>query len=83
MLSGTPVLTTELKGIPCEYFKYVFSIKDNSVDGLKDKMDEILILPCEELIKKGIRAQNYILKEKSSEYQAAKITNFIEDLCND
>lgn len=83
MLSGTPVLTTELKGIPSEYYNYVFSVKDNSAITLRKKMDEILNLPCEALAAKGVKAQQFILTDKSSEYQTAKITKFIEDLCND
>ncbi|MGN1168978.1 MAG: glycosyltransferase [Acutalibacteraceae bacterium] len=83
MLSGTPVLTTELKGIPCEYYNYVFSAKDNSAVTLKEKMDEILSLSDESLTQSGIKAQQFIIKEKSAESQSAKITKFIEDLCND
>ncbi|MGN1480016.1 MAG: glycosyltransferase [Acutalibacteraceae bacterium] len=83
MLSGTPVLTTELKGIPNEYYNYVFSVKDNNTVNLRKKMDEILNLPTEALVANGVKAQQFILTEKSSEYQTAKITKFIEDLCND
>ena len=79
MLSGTPVLTTELPGIPGEYFDYVFSIKDNNVETIKDKLSEILSQDDEQLIAIGKRAQEFIIENKSGYKQAKKIIDFIEE----
>lgn len=83
MLSGTPVLTTRLPGIPLEYYDYVYSVKDNSVPELRAKMDEVLALSEDLLISKGLKAQSYIREKKNPEHQAKIIIHFIEDLCND
>ncbi len=77
MLSGTPLLTTELSGIPNEYFDYVFSIKDNSPISIKNKLLEILNHTDSELIEFGKRAQQFIIDNKSGYKQAKKIIEFI------
>lgn len=78
MLSGTPMLTTKLKGIPEEYFKYVFVIEDNSPEEIQKKLEEIIGTDRDELCTMGQKAQNFIKENKNGAVQAKKIMDFIE-----
>lgn len=77
MLSGTPLLTTRLGGIPDEYLKYVFSAYDNSVPCLLEAMRAALSLSPDELIRMGAAAQDFIIREKDPQSQGKKIKNFL------
>lgn len=80
MLSGTPLLTTKLPGIPEEYFKYLFHIEDNKVELISKKMEEILKLSNEELADFGRDAQKFIIENKNSKNQIKKILSFFSEL---
>lgn len=76
MVSGTPLLTTKLPGIPDEYFEYLYVFEEESVSGFAKKMQEILLLPSKEIQQKGIEAQQFVLKNKNNIVQAKKIIDF-------
>lgn len=78
MYSGTPLLTTRLKGIPPQYYDYVFSIADNDIESLTRSLKDIFSLQPEELISKGRRAKDYIALQKNSSVQSKRIIDFIE-----
>lgn len=78
IVSGTPTLTTRLPGIPEEYFKNVFTLEEESVDGMAEKIKEILSMPPEELHAFGAVAKKWILENKNNKAQAKKIIEFIE-----
>jgi glycosyltransferase involved in cell wall biosynthesis len=77
MASGTPVLTTMLEGIPKEYFDFVYYIKDESVEGIRKSLLNLLEKSNEELHSFGRDAQNYVLSQKNNERQAKRILEFI------
>jgi len=79
MASGTPVLTTRLPGMPKEYNEYVYLIDEETEDGVCEKLREILSQPKEVLFEKGIRAKEFILKEKSNVVQAEKLIKMIHE----
>ena len=76
MVSGTPALLTKLPGMPKEYLKYVYVLENESVDGMAEKLNEILNLSEEELKEKGKLAKEYVLKEKNNRMQAKRIIDF-------
>ena len=80
MLSGTPLLTTSLKGIPAEYFDYVFSVSDNSVESLASGMTEALSKTAEEMASIAKKASDFIHESKNSYCQTAKIKEFLEEV---
>jgi len=80
MLSGTPLLTTKLKGIPEEYYDYVFSAACNSVADLAETMKKALEQPEEKLMEFGLRAQEFIKREKDAVEQARRILTFLEGI---
>ena len=80
MVSGTPVLTTDLPGMPQEYKEYVFIIEDYSIEGIKDKLCEIAGMDKKELMKAGQRAREFVLNKKNNIAQARKIVEMIYSL---
>ena len=80
MLSGTPVLTTKLCGIPEEYYSHLYTFDEESIEGFKDKLLETLSLTSEELQQKGLDAQRFVLENKSNIKQAHRIEQFFEEI---
>ena len=78
MVSGTPVLTTPLQGMPQEYDDYVYLFEDETVDGMIKTLTAILSKDKTELHDKGIRAKDFVLIEKNNVVQARKIINMIK-----
>lgn len=83
MLSGTPVLTTKLKGIPSEYFEYVFTADSNAPVDLKLAIEAILKIPQKELVRFGQEAQGFVAREKNSYRQAQKLMTFFKGVVYD
>lgn len=79
MVSGTPVLSSRLAGIPPEYGNYIFYFEENTVDCLGRKIRELLDLSPQMLREKGEKARVFALKEKNNIVQTKKII----DLCNE
>ena len=76
MLSGTPLLTTKLPGIPNEYFDYLYTFNDETIDGMTRTMQEIISLPSEELQRKGRGAQKFVLENKNNIIQSKRLIDF-------
>ena len=70
MVSGTPTLTTKLPGMPKEYYKYVYLIEDETVEGISNILKDILNRPKEELYNKGMEAKKFVLNYKNNIIQA-------------
>ena len=79
MVSGTPVLTTQLPGMPEEYFPYVYLMGEETEDHAAKVLEEILSLPLEERQKKGTAARAFVLEKKSNIVQSAKILAFLKN----
>ncbi|SFQ62578.1 Glycosyltransferase involved in cell wall bisynthesis [Psychrobacillus psychrotolerans] len=80
MASGTPVLAAPLKGMPKEYFDYVFLINDDTKDGLTQCLDSLLGKSSLELHEKGQRAKEFVLAEKNNIVQANKAVNLVNEV---
>ena len=78
MVSGTPLLTTKLPGMPEEYLKYVYTFEDETVIGMSKTIKKLLELDARGLYDKGKQAKDYVLQVKNNEEQAKKI---IHSLC--
>ena len=61
MASGTPLLTTKLEGIPDEYFKYTYCFEDESAEGLRKKIQEVIKKCDDDLKETGYSAKEFIL----------------------
>lgn len=78
MVSGTPLLTTKLPGMPAEYDEYVYLIDEETVEGLSKSITKVLSKSPEELHTFGASARDFVLREKNNVRQARKIIEMIE-----
>ena len=79
MVSGTPVLTTKLPGMPKEYHPYGYLLEDETPRGISTKLKEIFALSLDERERKGESSRAFVLEHKTNVAQAKKIINFIEE----
>ncbi len=78
MVSGTPLLTTQLPGMPRDYYPYVYLFdRGETVDAFAEVLNDILSLPLEELSKKGAEARDFVLREKNNVVQTQRIIQLI------
>lgn len=80
LASGVPTLLYKLPGIPDEYYDYCFSITELGVDALVSKMRDILAMPESELKKIGIKAKDFVLREKNPKKQCLKLYELINEI---
>ncbi len=82
MASGTPVLTTCLPGMPDDHKEFVFFIREENEEGIEKAFKEVFEKSPEELHAFGLRAKEFILKEKNNVAQAKKVICFVESTFN-
>lgn len=75
MLSGTPLLTTRLDGIPEEYYSYCHTVSERDAGKIAEKIDKILSKQNESTI--GEEAQRFVREQKNAQNQAGKILEFL------
>ncbi len=78
MLSGTPLFTSRLDGIPEEYYAYVYSTSAKDAEQLAREIDEILSFG-EALSEMGRRAREFVMNKKNEKCQAGKIVDFLRE----
>lgn len=79
MVSGTPLLTTALPGMPSEYNSHVYFFdKGESVEGYAMSLKSVLYLSNDELMRKGHEAREWVLRYKNHICQTARIISLIE-----
>jgi glycosyltransferase involved in cell wall biosynthesis len=78
MSTGTPVLTTKLKGMPKEYYQHVYLFDEESVDGYYKTLNTLLSKSADELQLKGKSAQEFIKVNKNNKKQSGLIIDLIE-----
>lgn len=79
MVSGTPMLTTKLPGMPAEYYPHVYLIEDETPDGIAKVLNRIFAESFEIRQAKAKRAREFVLEQKSNVVQAEKIIKFLEN----
>jgi len=77
MASGTPLLSTNLPGMPAEYRDYVYLFEDETVDGYAKAINYVFSLSSVELMKKGSEAQRFVLDKKNNVEQGRRVLNFL------
>ena len=80
MVSGRPVITTDLPGIPKEYHKFVYVLRDESPGGLAKLICEIGSKPPSELDELGRRALRFVLSNKVWAAQGKRVQEFVSTL---
>ena len=79
MVSGTPVLTARLEGIPKEYESYLFYFNDKEEKGLDIALRNILDRKPNELEEFGEKTRKFVLNNKNNIIQTKRVIDFIEN----
>ena len=79
MVSGNPVLSTRINGIPEEYYDYVVPLDSLDVDYLKKEIEKIGKMTKEQRSTIGSKAKEFVLYEKNCNAQMKKVIKFIKD----
>lgn len=78
MVSGTPLLTTKLPGMPSEYYPYVYLFDHGeTVDGFAQVLNDVLSLSHEKLTQKGKDGKDFVLRVKNNIVQTQRIIQLI------
>lgn len=77
MASGTPLLTTNLPGMPSEYHRYVFLFKEETIDGYAEALQYALSFSEQELQQYGNEAKLFVMKNKNNIVQGKRVLDFI------
>lgn len=83
MYSGTPLVTTKLKGIPEEYKDYVFMAESNQPSHMADVIREALLMSDDALSAKGEKARCFIRDNKNAVVQSNRVLQFMMNLSGD
>jgi glycosyltransferase involved in cell wall biosynthesis len=78
MITGRPVVSTMLPGIPREYHEYLFILQDETPLGLAKLLQEVCEKPQTELSDIGQRARSFVMREKNYLRQGERMFNFIQ-----
>ena len=77
MLSGNPVLSFDIEGIPEEYFNYLIKMEEVSPQCIADAIESVAKMPESERLPLGEKTKKFILENKNNIAQAKKILEYI------
>ncbi|MCL6275544.1 glycosyltransferase [Muricauda sp. 2012CJ35-5] len=80
MVSGTPMATTKLQGMPKEYHKYVYLFEEETTVGMYETFNRILSQNPPDLHSFGLEAKSFVLEKKNNVAQAKRILEFSNSL---
>lgn len=75
MLSGKPVLSFRLDGIPEEYYKHLVLMKSDNPKDIAESIKKVAVMSKDEL--EELNARSFILENKNNIYQTKRIADFI------
>jgi glycosyltransferase involved in cell wall biosynthesis len=77
MVSGTPIMTTRLPGMPEEYYDYVYTIDGDKAADITEALAKALAKTPAELFQRGEAAKQFVLKKKNNRIQANRILSLL------
>ena len=80
MVSGTPVLSAKLQGIPAEDDDYLYYFDDKAENGLACALREILDKSSDELRLRGEKSRAFALEKKNNIIQAKHVLSLCEEI---
>ena len=80
MVSGRPVISTRLAGIPDEYFSHIIPLENETPEDLCALFLRLKTIPRSYLEAIGVNARNYILKNKNEMHQGQRILKFLKQI---
>ena len=80
LYSGTPVITSWLKGYPDEYRNYFFVIEDNSAKSIGVMINQIMNMSSYQLEKHKELTRSFIRNQKNYIVQSRKLLDFLKSI---
>lgn len=77
LLAGKSVVINRIPGIPEEYFNYVYTPKDESIEALAECLLDVLHLDSDIREKRALDGRNFIVEKKNSKVQVKRIIELI------
>lgn len=78
MATGTPVLTTNLPGMPEEYKQYVYLMEDETEQGVCKVLLSVFSESESIRFEKGLQAKRFVLKQKNNAKQAERLLGILK-----
>ena len=78
MISGKPVISTVIPGIPEEYFRYLLPLESISPDQIARRVLDVARMEPSAREALGREGRDFVLREKSNTFQCARILDFIK-----
>lgn len=79
MVSGNPVLSCRLGGIPDEYFEYLVELPDVSAQSIANTVKSVAAMSSEDRNALGEKGKTFVVEQKNNVSQAKKIMEFISE----
>lgn len=76
MISGNPVLSFKIPGIPDQYFDYLIEMENSSPKAMAQTIETIGEMTSEKRDEIGTKSREFVLKEKNKNAQAEKLLAF-------
>lgn len=77
LLSGKSTIINRLAGIPEEYYDYVFTPKDESIESLAECISNVLCMDVALRKKRAQSGRNFIITQKNAKVQTKRILDMI------
>lgn len=78
LLSGKSVIINRLPGIPQEYYDYVYTPDDESIDSLAQCISDVLSVEPNIRREKAERGKEFVISQKNSKSQTLRIIDMIK-----
>ena len=78
MLTGKPVLSLKLMGIPQEYFQYLINVDSTGAKDIAKAIERVANENDKCRVEFGMKAREFIVEKKNNNSQAEKIYQFIK-----
>lgn len=78
MATGIPVLSFKLEGIPTEYYKYIVTVENETLESLISAIESVFDMNDITREELGRKARKFILEHKTKIRQAENIFNWID-----
>lgn len=77
MLSGKPVLSFNISGIPDEYFEHLILMESTCPSDIRKAIVKVGSMSIEQRKQIGLSARNFIIEKKNNLFQAERICRFV------
>lgn len=77
LATGKLIVMNRLPGMPKEYFNYVITPEDESIEQWAKTLKKVVAMPSCEREKIGSSGRDYVLKHKNAKAQMERVVNFI------